>query len=182
MNCTASEGTGALIIGYGNTLRTDDGVGQHVAHVLASRGYTVIEATQLLPEMAERVANAPLVIFVDCRADLGPGEIAIADAGSPTCEIPNLHFLCAPRPLLRLAKELYQAEPEAVLVGIGPESLEIGQGLTPTVQHAAAKAIEMISRIVSARPVRRSEDLIANSSRTSARRQHRPGAACGINQ
>jgi hydrogenase maturation protease len=139
-----------LIIGYGNTLRTDDGVGPHVARVLASRGYNAMEAAQLLPEMAERISRAGLVIFVDCRVDLGPGEIAVVDAGGPPGEIPNLHFLCTPQPVLQLAKQLFQAEPEAFLVGIGPESLDMGEGLTPTVQRAAAKAIEMVSTLVSA--------------------------------
>ena len=150
MNCAASKPAGALIIGYGNTLRTDDGVGPHVARVLASRGYNAMAATQLLPEMAERISLAGLVIFVDCRADLGPGEIAVADAGGPPGEIPNLHFACTPQPVLQLVKQVFQAEPEALLVGIGPESLEIGEGLTPAVQLAAAKAIEMIISLVSA--------------------------------
>lgn len=152
MSCRANERTGALIIGYGNALRTDDGVGPYVAGVLAARGYDAIATTQLLPELAERIARAALVIFIDCRADLEPGEIAVAPVGRESGQFSNLHFPSTPEPLLHLVKLLYDAEPEALLVGIGPASLEIGDRLSPVVEDAARRAIEEITKLATALP------------------------------
>ena len=50
----------ALIIGYGNTLRGDDAVGQAAAQALAGEaaiaGAETIACHQLTPELAERIA------------------------------------------------------------------------------------------------------------------------------
>ena len=59
-----------LVIGYGNTLRSDDGVGPRVAMAVASRewpGFNAIAVQQLTPELAEPLAAAELAIFVDAR-------------------------------------------------------------------------------------------------------------------
>jgi hydrogenase maturation protease len=141
------QASGALIIGYGNPLRTDDGVGPYVARALAARGYKAIDNAQLLPEMADLIAGFSRVIFVDCRADLKPGEIAVARVAARPGQAPDLHFTSTPELLLNLAKELYGAEPDAVLVGIGPASLEAGDRLSPAVEEAAEKAIEKIEEI-----------------------------------
>ena len=58
----------ALVIGYGNTLRGDDGIGPAVAEAVAALGLPgvrVIVAHQLTPELAADLADAQLVVFVD---------------------------------------------------------------------------------------------------------------------
>ncbi len=58
------------MIGYGNTLRSDDGVGPRVAMAVASWGWPGLKAIavhQLTPELAEPLAAAELAIFVDAR-------------------------------------------------------------------------------------------------------------------
>lgn len=57
----------ALIIGWGNSLRGDDGIGLKVAELLERR---LIQADircslQLLPEMCEEISRARQVVFVD---------------------------------------------------------------------------------------------------------------------
>ena len=73
----------ALVIGYGNTLRGDDAVGQVVARALAGEaaieGVEVIACHQLMPELAECIDAADLVVFIDAAADLQPGTI-VAEA------------------------------------------------------------------------------------------------------
>ena len=148
----------ALIIGFGNMLRSDDGVGPYVARALATQGYDAIEAPQLLPEMAERIARFARVIFVeiDARAaalaDLAPGEIVVARVAGEPAAFSSTHFASTPGSLLDLVKQLYGAEPEAILVGIGPASLEIGEQLSPAVESAAEKAIEEIVKLAERPP------------------------------
>lgn len=60
--------TEILIIGYGNTLRSDDGAGQRVAELVAEWQLPNVRSLplhQLTPELAENISQAKLVIFVD---------------------------------------------------------------------------------------------------------------------
>ena len=62
----------SLVIGYGNTLRGDDGVGQKVAEVIASLGLSGIRALschQLTPELADPISEVRMVVFVDATVD-----------------------------------------------------------------------------------------------------------------
>src|SRR6516162_5819563 len=95
-----------LVIGFGNTLRGDDGVGPHVAGIVASwelPGLRSMVATQLTPELAEPVAAAERVVFVDARLDTGRGTIKVAPVGLSNSQAMSGHF-CDPRFLLSLAR------------------------------------------------------------------------------
>ncbi|MGA1285390.1 MAG: hypothetical protein ACO34J_15215 [Prochlorothrix sp.] len=57
-----------LIIGYGNTLREDDGVGYCMAEAIAQWNLTGIESKavhQLTPDLAAHLAEVDRVIFID---------------------------------------------------------------------------------------------------------------------
>jgi hydrogenase maturation protease len=158
-----------FIVGYGNCLRGDDGVGQEVAQALwrqrgqiaALVGASINWAHQLTPEMAPELAASRLGIFVDAACDsrpagsvtvemLGPppgagagaGAAAIAPAG------PAVSTGCwqdlGPRELLALAFELYGSAPPAALVSVGVGSLEFGVGLSPTVRAAVPRAVATV--------------------------------------
>jgi len=61
-----------LVVGYGNALRRDDGVALRVAAAVASLGLAGVHvetAHELLPELAELVARAERVVFVDAAVD-----------------------------------------------------------------------------------------------------------------
>ncbi len=68
-----------VIIGYGNALRGDDGIGPLAARILAvqlaDQPVTVIEAHQLAPEMAWIVSQAQLVVLIDAALGAPAGEI-----------------------------------------------------------------------------------------------------------
>ncbi len=130
-----------LIIGYGNELRADDAAGLHVARALAAAGYDAIEVPQLFPELAERISRASFVCFVDCHMDLAPGEVAVTPLEAHHF---GLHAPGSPRMLLTLAGEVYGTRPEAVLVGIGPDSVELGEGLSAVVKGAVPRAASLI--------------------------------------
>ncbi len=57
-----------LVMGYGNMLRSDDGVGQQVARAVAKWEIPNVDAIavhQLTPELAERLTKTDIAIFVD---------------------------------------------------------------------------------------------------------------------
>ena len=82
-----------LIIGYGNPLRGDDGLGWQVASELAKcvdALISVVAVHQLTPELAEPVSDADLVIFVDSSCDGEPGSwrVAAGAAGAWSSAVP----------------------------------------------------------------------------------------------
>ncbi len=57
-----------IAIGYGNSLRSDDGAGQKVAEIIASWQLPDVQSIsvhQLTPELAAPIAEAELAIFID---------------------------------------------------------------------------------------------------------------------
>ena len=141
-----SSGSKVLVIGYGNTLRRDDGVGPFVTdHLEPSPGLHVITSHQLTPELAEPVSQADLVVFVDARADLAAGEIVMEPL--PPRGSTLIHRL-DPGTLLQWSLKLYGRVPEAILIGIGAASFDLGEGLSPEVEQAAVKALRAIRKLL----------------------------------
>ena len=72
-----------VVIGYGNPLRGDDAIGWKAAEALRDvyeddTAVEVFASHQLNPEMAESVAEAGMVIFIDAVADtLLPGTLRV---------------------------------------------------------------------------------------------------------
>jgi len=124
-----------LILGYGNSLRGDDAVGPQLATILGG-----IAVQQLVPELAERLASEERVIFIDARTDLPPGEVQMMPVDG---ESASTHW-CSPGWLLRLAKEVYGKSPEAILIGIGGESFDLGAPLSEAARQGMEKALAQI--------------------------------------
>ena len=83
-----------LILACGNTLREDDGVGPWLA-AWAEEQFAgeplvrVISRQQWTPELAEEIAGAESVIFIDCAVSAQPGSVQVA-AVEPGGEAPGL--------------------------------------------------------------------------------------------
>ena len=70
---------GLLVIGYGNTLRSDDGVGPKVADAVAALaliGVRALACPLLTPELADPVSQARVAVFVDAAVD-APLEVQL---------------------------------------------------------------------------------------------------------
>ena len=122
-----------LILACGNTTRSDDGVGPFLAEWAAERfrdnaDVRVVSRQQWTPELAEEVAAADTVLFVDSSVDSGPGHVRLipveaktGDSGAAT------HHLDA-HELLGLTQGLYGSRPaHAMLLTIGIGSAEFGE-------------------------------------------------------
>ncbi len=155
---------GVLVVGYGNPLRSDDGVGPAVAERLATdprlRGADVRAEHQLTPELALDASAASLLVLVDAAEDVAAGESAVrrlgpggAAGGGPVEEAgPPLTHHLDPAALLGLARQLFGAAPaEVVIIGIGPASLEVGETLSSVVETAVSRAVELIADLVTER-------------------------------
>lgn len=143
-----------LIIGYGNTLRQDDGVGVKVAEAVAEMnlpGVEVITRHQLVPELAECIAYARAVIFVDA-AKVREGLVELkpvkAAAGAQI-----LAHACDPGTLLALAERLFNHQPTAWSLAIPVENFGMGEGLSPMAEAGLYTAVEQIRAMAGLKPV-----------------------------
>jgi hydrogenase maturation protease len=141
-----------LVIGYGNPLREDDGAGRLVAERLdaegAGVGVTVVAAHQLTPEMAEPIARAKIVVFVDARLGDGPGTVASEAVGPEESAATALSHDVDPPALLALARALYGACPPAAVVSVGAARIGYGIELSEEVRAAIPIAMDRVRAIL----------------------------------
>jgi hydrogenase maturation protease len=145
---------GVLVVGYGNPLRTDDGIGWRAVEAVAAdprlAGATAIAIHQLLPELALDVSQASLVVLVDARVGLVPGAVAV-DLVEPAATGATAwsHHL-TPAALGGMARELYGQVPAIFTVGVGVASMDAGDRPTTAVEAAIPLIVETVARLVAA--------------------------------
>jgi hydrogenase maturation protease len=139
---------GVLVLGYGNPLRGDDGIGWHAAQVLADTfkagDVTVLACQELTPDLAEPASRAERVIFIDASVEDEPGCIS-RQSLQPIHEDSNSfpHDM-DPETLLGRVRELYNASPEAVLMTIGAETFDYCDDLSPAVSRGLPDLLQCI--------------------------------------
>ncbi|MGA2219958.1 MAG: hydrogenase maturation protease [Terracidiphilus sp.] len=142
--------TRVLILACGNTLRSDDGVGPWLADWAQQRfsnqpEIRVISRQQWTPDLAEDIANAESVLFIDCSVESAPGSVSL----TPVTSAANTqglatHHQGAPQ-LLAFALDLYRFAPRAaLLLAIGAGSTELGEAFSPAVTAALPETCRMI--------------------------------------
>ncbi|HMD75817.1 MAG TPA: hydrogenase maturation protease [Terracidiphilus sp.] len=143
-----------LILACGNTLRGDDGVGPWLAEWAERRfagqaGVRVVARQQWTPDLAEDIARAESVLFIDCSLDSAPGSVNLAPVvPAPAGRGHSTHHLDAPE-LLALARELYDSLPRnAHLLTIGAASIELGEAFSPAVTDALPQTCRLIEETV----------------------------------
>ncbi len=146
-----------LVIGYGNTLRTDDGVGRHAAERLADDprldGVSVIGRHQLTPELALDVSRADLVVFVDASRRRSAGTFTVEPMERTGHRAGWSHHL-DPSSLLDLTEELYGRVPDAFVVSVGVESVLLGDRMTPMVQASLPRLVDAVAELIADRAAR----------------------------
>ncbi len=135
-----------LILGCGNSLRQDDGVGLWLCAWAQDRfssepDLRVIARQQWTPDLAEDIALSRSVLFIDCTVESAPGQVLLReiDAAAPRTGIVT-HYTDASH-LLALAGELYSAAPrKALFLTIGAGSVALGEEFSPAVSAALTDA------------------------------------------
>lgn len=140
-----------LILGYGNPLRSDDGLGWQIAVQLfranRSDDIEVLPCHQLTPELADTISKAATVLFIDCAKDGVPGEFRCQEIHWQTGSISFTHDL-TPSSLLDLASQLYGSCPRAFLLTICGESFATGEALSSAVSREIPKLKERVSELI----------------------------------
>jgi hydrogenase maturation protease len=145
MKCEISTETELLVIGYGNTLRGDDGVGPRVAEAIGELhlpGVQTLICPLLTPELAEPIARAEKVIFVDAAVD-APKEIQWRKL-VPSESSQLMAHAADPRTMLALSRDVYGRVPEAWWLTIPAMDLGFREDFSPEVQRGFDEAVGKI--------------------------------------
>jgi len=137
-----------LVIGYGNTLRSDDGVGPRVAEVverLRLPGVRTFTCQQLSPEHAEMISQVEQVVFVDAAVD-GPKEVQLREL-APGESTQLMAHAADPRTMLALARDVFGHTPKAWWLTVPAVSLEFSETLTPEAQSGLTEAVQSIKAL-----------------------------------
>ena len=176
------------IVGYGNPLRGDDGVGQEVATALVQQknsvaglaSATITCAHQLLPEMALDISRSRFAVFIDAAHDGRPGGsvslqlLAEPDepGPGPACGSELLGGLHPSQPAC-VVRCLFGTAPVGAVVTVGVVALGLGTGLSPLVRSAIPRAAAAVRLAISAVPER--PNVVLDVEHFAAQRLHAGG-------
>lgn len=146
-----------LIFAYGNFDREDDGVAWHIAKMLAQKyGQAFPDSPegefpipdqyphirfdlQLFPELAEDLMNYDKVVFIDAHTGMVPDDLNIQELSPSFQNSPLTHHM-TPQTVLEIARTLYKAEPQALLVSVRGFQFGFGRELSAQTAELAVQA------------------------------------------
>lgn len=147
-----------LVIGYGNILRSDDGVGVWIADRIAALhlpNVAVRTCHQLHLELVPDLIDYALVILVDAGES---GEPVSHRVSTPSSDLPSStdHYV-SPEILQQLALELYDATIPIHIYTVRGECFDFGSTFSPAVQERARLALEGIISSIQSSVVQHNE-------------------------
>jgi len=142
-----------LVLGIGNLVMSDDGIGVRVVQAIDERyrfpaEVTILDGGTLGLDLLPRIEETERLIIVDAVETGAPAGTLVRMSGE---EIPQaLETKLSPhqmglKDLLAVASLLGQAPEEMVLWGVQPESIDMALGLTATVE---AQVEPLVARVL----------------------------------
>src|SRR5215469_13702445 len=137
-----------LILGLGNLLLSDEGVGVHVARSLARRefppGVSVVEAGTAFLDVLPDIEKADRILLIDAMEG-GDAPGSVYRVPFDQCRHPDM---LASLHGFDMSRVLYMAgnarRPQVVVFGVEPEKIEWGMELSAVVQRSLPKLCELI--------------------------------------
>ena len=155
----APAGTRVLVLGVGNPLMSDDGVGQRLLEALAARapaldGVEYLDAGTLGLMLLPRVEQCDALLALDAAELHGaPGDWRVFEGAeldtflrTPRCSVHELGL----RDLLDAARLTDSLPARRALVGVQPANLGWGMALAPSVAAALPAAVHAARSILEA--------------------------------
>jgi len=169
-----------LVIGFGNTLRRDDGLGCLIADEIALWNHPEVHSLsvpQLTPELTVAAADATLVIFVDARAGDARSEVHVEPLEPPDEGGASMIHALSPQFLLGLTRAAFHRCPTAWLVSVPAKDFAFGEGLSATAELGMRSALGIIKTLIDPGACR---ELLASSPCPSAGAPHPPTSRPGL--
>ena len=145
---TFSDKNPLLIITIGNSYRSDDGVGPYIARQVNKykKNFTILNAEDQPENIIDEVIQLkPGKIVIIDAADFGgmPGEIRLIEKKDiPDTSLSTHSF--SPNILAAIIEEDTGAD--VLFLGIQPESIQFGEGISKPVKEAAGKILACIKK------------------------------------
>jgi hydrogenase maturation protease len=140
-----------LVIGYGNSLRGDDGVGvvaaEQLSEILQNSQVKVLVRQQLTPELASEMSKADRVIIIDAAKGERPGQIIVSKIEPDNDPSTFTHEL-RPSTLLACAQELYGRHPATFLVSVTGYSLDFSEELSQPVKRVMPEVLARVRELI----------------------------------
>jgi hydrogenase maturation protease len=157
LSCNQSAGK-IVIVGVGNLLLKDEGVGVHVAQELQKKGLPplveVHDGGVAGIGLLDFFQGASKVLLIDAASmNLDPGTVVRFTPDEVAGKIAGPRFSAhevGVLEVLDLAKALDQYPPEVVIFGIQPKEICWGTELSPEVQASIPKAVEAVWKEIDA--------------------------------
>lgn len=139
-----------LVLGYGNTLFGDDGLGQMIAQHVADwaiPGVLALARHELTPELAADIAVVDEVIFVD--AALHTDGVVFVPVSAVPSDRAGLNHALTPAALLSLAHAAFGRCPERAWQLLVPaRDFTLGNSLSDVARDGLSRALEGIAHRV----------------------------------
>ncbi len=144
-----------LVVGIGNVLRRDDGLGPQTAALVDEIGFDGRDVSTLtLPQiditLANSLASVDFVVFVDARIQDSDDEITTVHC-EPTKDDAHLshtsHALSIPS-LIAITRELYGKAPNCYMVLPKGYDFAIGEQLSPRAEANRQLAAQQIIHLI----------------------------------
>jgi hydrogenase maturation protease len=142
-----------LILGYGNTLRKDDGLGVYATEALGSLSLSndveIRTYHQLSPELSPLLAQVDHAIFIDAAlasSEETSGTIKTRALQPRTSQPGGITHHFDPETLLAMAETLYGHVPEATLFSVTAANFDLEEGLSPEVTAVLPVLVESIKK------------------------------------
>ncbi len=137
------RGSKAAIIGIGNELRGDDGVGQLVCQLVKGKTGAEVISTGATPEnyVYQIISKNPEKLIIIDAMDIGasPGTTRILSSRQLSNQTSSTHTF-SPRLLAKTICQIISADP--LFVVIQPKQTQLGQSLSACVYQAAQSLAE----------------------------------------
>ncbi|MGK7897404.1 MAG: hydrogenase maturation protease [Xenococcus sp. (in: cyanobacteria)] len=141
-----------VVIGYGNSLRSDDGAGQIVANTIAEwelSGVKSLAVHQLTPELAENISQVDTVIFVDAVVTDSANPESVQIQKIKAADHNNsLGHNCDPRSLIAMTQILYGKVVTAYWVLIPAVNFDFGEQFSCVTKRAIDIALKQVKKII----------------------------------
>ncbi len=137
-----------LVIGYGNVLRADDGLGAAVVEQVDRQDWPGVETRvvqQLHVELIEEMLRFDRIVLVDAGA--GGGEISLQRVTASSANGLSSSHHVGPGLLVGLARRLYGKEPAVFLCRVPGESFALREGLSGAALRRVPEAVRVIQRV-----------------------------------
>ena len=141
---------GSLIIGYGNSLRGDDGIGLEVARIVSGWKLPEVRSLyqhQLTPELAAQLALVDLAIFIDACQSIDNNTVGVHPL-KPSSSIELGSHFSDPRVLLSLTKALFNRCPQAWWILVPGANFELKDSLSPLAQQGIKEAVKQVKNLL----------------------------------